>query len=747
MGKTVSRESGRTRRSRPAAAKAATADGAAARAAPSARWRAFALVAVLAAASYANTLGGELFLDDRPAIVENVWVRERGIVAIFTNPSWWGIQTKITTWRPLTTASFALNHALGGLAPLGYHVVNVSLHAAVCVVLLAVAARLAAWPTAVATALLFAVHPVHTEAVASVVGRAEVLSALGFLVAWWCFLAADEAAARPSHSAALAAGGVAAFFAGMLAKENAITLLPVLVLADLVGAAPGTVGATVRRRAPRYAALALAAAGFVAIRVRLSGELTPAIPPLDNPLAAMAAAERWMTAVALAGYYALRLAFPLWLSADYTAWQIAPVASVADPRFLAGLAVLLGVPAAIAWAWRRDRTLALGLGLMAITYALISNLPFLIATIMAERWLYLPSVGFCLAAAALLARVTGGAATTAARDAWRRLAVPLAILVACGFVRTWTRNAVWQNPMAFYATLVETSPRSASAHGGYGDALAEAGRLPEARAEYERALAIAPTHWRARYNYGNALLVSGDPAAAVAAYERTLELAPDFTKAMINLGAAESRRGNGPAAVAWLRRAVAQEPNVASIHLSLANVLAATGDRAGARAEFDAAASLAPNSADVLADYGAFLGGGGEHAAAITLLRRALALQPAVAERHYNLGNELALTGAFDEAVAAYGQALALKPRFPAALENLGNTESLRGNHAAALDWLRKAQAQSAPSARLHTNVGNELARLGRIDEARTEYAAALALAPADPSVRAAAAALDAAGR
>ena len=126
-------------------------------------------------------------------------------------------------------------------------------------------------------------------------------------------------------------------------------------------------------------------------------------------------------------------------------------------------------------------------------------------------------------------------------------------------------------------------------------------------------------------------------------------------------------------------------------------------------------------------------------------LSGAIALQPNAAERHYNLGNALAMTGALDEAVAAYRQALALKPRFAGALENLGNTESLRGNHAAALDWLRKAQTLSAPSARLHTNVGNELARLGRVDDARAEYAAALRLAPDDPHARAAAAALGAA--
>jgi Flp pilus assembly protein TadD len=686
------------------------------------RWPGLLLVAVLAAASYANSLDGELFLDDRPAILENQWVLAGDPIAIFTHGSWWGTHTKISTWRPLTTASFALSYALHGAEPRGWHLVNVALHGAVSVVLALVLARLVPPITALAAALLFAVHPVHTEVVASAVGRAELLSALGFFAAWWCLLAADAArdGAPPRPGTGLTVLGAALFLAAMLAKENAITLLPVLVCADLVSAPKGEVGARLRRRVPRYVGLAIVAVLFVVVRVRLSGELTPAIPTLDNPLVTLSAPSRIMTAIAVVAYYALRLAFPLWLSADYTAWQIPPVTTPFDPRFLCGLVVVLAVPAAFAWSRTRDRPLALGLGLMTIPFLLIANLLFLIATIMAERWLYLPSAGFCLVAAALLARVTGAAAAT--RDAWKRIAVPLAVLVVLLGIRTWVRNPVWRSPMAFFSRLVETAPDSSLAHTGYGDALAADGRYAAAFAEYERALTIAPINWRAEYNRGNARLATGDVAGAIAGYERTLELQPEYAKAMINLGAAESRRGNGPAAIAWLRRALTLEPAAPTVHTSLANVLAANGDRAGADAEFRAALGLAPQSADALADYGAFLISNGASADAVSVLRRSLALQPNVAERHYNLGTALALSGALEEAVAAYRQALSLRPGFTAAMENLGNTESLRGNHAAALEWLRRAETAGADSPQLHTNIGNELSRLGRTDEAQREY-------------------------
>ena len=145
---------------------------------------------------YANTLSGPLLYDDTNAIVRNAWVHDGNPVAIFTNPSWWSAGHG-HGWRPVTTSSFAVNYALHGLAPAGYHVVNVALHAAVCMLLLSVCAALGiAVATSLIAALLFAAHPVHTEAVASVVGRAELLAAAAF------FLAADRSAGAGARAAA-----------------------------------------------------------------------------------------------------------------------------------------------------------------------------------------------------------------------------------------------------------------------------------------------------------------------------------------------------------------------------------------------------------------------------------------------------------------------------------------------------------------------------------------------------------------
>src|SRR5438067_10934194 len=141
------------------------------------------IIAAVVFACYANALRCGLVFDDLNAIVNNPAVRRLDVAHILTRPAWFARPVPI--YRPVTTLGFALDHAAHGVRPLGYHLVNVLLHAAVSVLVAAVV-RHATGDAAIAfvTALLFAAHPVHTEAVTSVVGRAELLAGLFALAAW-----------------------------------------------------------------------------------------------------------------------------------------------------------------------------------------------------------------------------------------------------------------------------------------------------------------------------------------------------------------------------------------------------------------------------------------------------------------------------------------------------------------------------------------------------------------------------------
>ncbi len=426
-------------------------------------WIVAGAVTVLACLLYLDGLDGELLFDDVNAIVNNRWVRSGDVVGILTQASWWG-EGRGHGWRPVTTLTFAANHALHGLAPFGYHACNVALHAAVSVLVFAVFARVTRRPgVAAVAALLFAAHPVHTEAVTSVVGRAELLAALGFFAAWLLFLRADRLRAGGGAALVPEALGAAVLFLAALAKENALGLVPVLVLTDLLFAADGARAARLRAHRWRYAALVGVVLAFVAARRAVLGAEGGAISVLDNPLVGLPPLSYELTAVKAVGLYAWRLLVPWHLAADYSYDQLTAVTSPLDVAFLAGCVAIGGVTLLAWWTRRASPVASLGLGMLVLTFAVVSNIVFPIGTIMAERLLYLPSAGFCLAVAVALVRMAGladergGAITVLTAP---RLAVPLAVVLALYGIRTVTRNRVWHDRLAL---LLD--------HGGGGAAL------------------------------------------------------------------------------------------------------------------------------------------------------------------------------------------------------------------------------------------------------------------------------------
>jgi Tfp pilus assembly protein PilF len=594
---------------------------------PRAWWIAAAAVALLACLVYANSLGGALVFDDVNAIVNNRWVRSGDVAGIVTQASWWG-EGRGHGWRPVTTLTFALDHAIHGIEPFGYHLVNVALHAAVSVLLFAVCARIAGGPAVAAvTALLFAAHPVHTEAVASVVGRAELLAALAFFAAWLCFLRADARRAAGSAALVLEALGVTVLLVGALAKENALGLVPVLVLADLLFAASDAPLARVRAHAGRYAALVVAALAFgVARHVVLGGGESP-ISILDNPLVGLPFASYELTALKVIGLYAWRLLVPWILAADYSYDQLTAVTLPLDPAFLGGLAVVVAV-VLLGWrTWRSAPLVALGLGILVLTFVIVSNVVFPIGTIMAERLIYLPSAGFCLALAAGLVDAavpaTAGERAGLGRLTTARVALPLVVVLALYGARTVARNRVWHDRLGFFTTMVADAPRSARSQREVGSVLADLGRFEEARAAFTRSLAIRPNDGATLYNLGNALAQENRLDDAIVAYQQALVAVPDLADAMVNLGNVQSMRGDHAAAVESMRRALPLAPRSASLHMNIANELFRLGDDAGARAEYEAALALDPAASNVLMNYGAFLLARGDYDRAVEVYRRA----------------------------------------------------------------------------------------------------------------------------
>ncbi len=447
---------------------------------------ALALVVLAAVATFANSLFNGFALDDNFIVGANPRVHQlRDQASIWLTPYWPGYGRELGLYRPLAIFGYAVQWAAGGGAPWLFHAVNILLHTMASVLAWALLRRLTTPGAALVGGLLFAVHPVHTEVVANVVGQAEMLAACAV------FLGALLYAARPLDRAPSPGRMLliaAIYLLGMLAKEGAVVLLPLLVAIDVaqrrVLLTPASLRAYVRAMRMPLLVLGVTLAGYFALRIHVLGSVggvdaAPQLPFLQQEHRVFSALRAWPEYVRL-------LAFPLDLSVDYSPGVILP-ADGFTPMVVLGLVILLATAALAAMTPLRPAA-GLPAAWFCITILPVSNLLMPIGVLMAERILYLPSFAASLAAAALWARWE---AVPAARP--RRLATTLAGLVLVAFaVRSAVRNPDWDSTEAVWDSLLRDHPESYRAPWVQGVRVYRDGHLELARDYWEIAYRIWP---------------------------------------------------------------------------------------------------------------------------------------------------------------------------------------------------------------------------------------------------------------
>ena len=440
--------------------------------------------------------------DNRAAIVmdERVHAATAQNLHLIFNQDYWPKQPA-GLYRPLTTLSYLFNYVtLGnGTSPAGYHWVNLLLHCVNVALVYALGLLLfqrRLW--AAAMAALWAVHPLLTESVTNIVGRADILAGLGVLGGLVCYIRSTRTAGR-QRLAWLAAAALAAAI-GMFSKESAIVVLAVVPLWDL--AFPETTTGPRGRwaaRLPGYLAIGLSCAVYLAVRFSVLGSLPPAfVPYADNPLNG---ADFWtarLTAVKVLGKYLWMLVWPARLSCDYSYNQIplfdGNLAGAEGLKTVIALLSCLALGAVGIACFRRNRIVFFCIGLFFAALAPTSNLIIMAGTIMAERFLYIPAIAF----AALLVLLARAACERFAPGNSR---VPLAAaavlgVIAAGFAaRTFVRNFDWFDDARLYGANVVSCPNSFRSHNGLGLALATAAhpQLDRAAAEVQRSIEILGT--------------------------------------------------------------------------------------------------------------------------------------------------------------------------------------------------------------------------------------------------------------
>jgi len=536
--------------------------------------------AVVAALVFANTLSGDFALDDIPLVRDNPRIHSlSGLPSLFVQPYWPG-DAAAGLYRPLTTASFALNRALTGPGASGFHAGNVLLHGLVCFFAWYALRRAGRYyGTALAGALLFAVHPLHTEAVANIAGRAELLAALFVLVAWLSHRRAFEAGPTAGGLRWSAAAGVA-YLAALLSKEGAI-LAPLFFLFDDLLRRRDGVPATTIARSP-YPAYVVS--GFVALALRVAalGGFRGAESAifLDNPPAFAGTFERIGTALWVQVKFLGLFVFPARLSSDYSHDGIPMVESLSDPRLWIGALWILTLVGMLIVGWKRSRPLALGVAIWILFFLPSANLLFPSGTVMAERLAYLPSLGASLILANRCAWLGSPTASPLRSFGRARQVTPVllvAVVVAALFARSWARNPQWADNRTLALHDVETLPRSAKLQAGAAIVLHGEGRRAEAEAAYRRALEIYPDYAQMHFNLGRLLLDAGDGAGAVEHLGQASRLSPSNPRPYKSLAPLLESLGRRDEALAAYEAGARLDPGDSGFRFNQGRALLAAG--------------------------------------------------------------------------------------------------------------------------------------------------------------------------
>ena len=628
---------------------------------------------------FGQTLGHEFVnYDDNLYVYENPAV-QKGL-------TWEGFRWALTYgqighWHPLTWFSHMLDCQLYGLNAGGHHLTNVLLHTASVVLLFLVLRRMMGlrpeksigattpqagdlWRSALVAAV-FAIHPLRAESVAWVAERKDVLSGLFFMLTLWAYARyvtsgkwlvtrADPAPSPATRHPSLFYCLVVLFFGlGLLSKNMLVTLPFVLLLLDywplnrLSSFTPRVVLRLVGEKLPLF----VLTVGSCVVTSLVPEKMTSG--RLDFGLRLENAVVTYVT-------YLWQMIYPSGLACLYPN----PVNSLPIWQVGGALGLLLAISGA-AWIFRRTHPYIVvgwlwyvGMLIPVIGVVQISYYAH------ADRYTYLPQIG-------LYVLLTWGAAELCGGRRYCRLVLGglAAVILAALIFGARTQASYWRNSESLWVHTLACTSDNCVADDNFGLVLYQKGKVDEAIAHYQKALALEPNFANAHYNLGNALFDKGRVDEAMAQFQEALKIQPDFAEAHNNLGNALLGKGRVDEAMAEIQEALKIQPDFAAAHNNLGNALVDKGRVDEAIAQYQKALNIQPDFAEAHNNLGTVLYQKGQVDEAITHYQKALEIKPNQAQTHNNLGMALAQKGATTGAIAQFKEALRFKPDDPNAKE------------------------------------------------------------------------------
>jgi tetratricopeptide (TPR) repeat protein len=565
--------------------------------------------------------------------------------------------TEPADYYPLTESLWWLEWRLWGDGALGYHIVNVLLHALNAALVWMILQRLKI-PGAWLAALVFAIHPVNVATVAWISEQKNTLSMLFYAVAILFFLRFDEENRWRWYGLSLA------MFLLALFSKSAVVMLPVVLLGCVWWRRGRVRWKDLLCSIPFFAlslVLGLATIWFQYNRALDGGIVRTVGFPFRLAAAGWAP---W--------FYLYKALLPINLSVFYPKWEINASLWVS---YLPGM--LLAGCVTLFW-WKRQtwgRPLLFALGYFVTMFFPVLGFfdqGFYTYSLVADHWQYYSIIGMIalvVAAGVTLCRGTGllrrriGTVTGAV------------VLVALG-TSTWIRASVYSDAETLWRDTLAKNPNAWLAHNNLGAALEQAGQVEDAIGHYEQALRLDPNYAMAHYNFGVALEQAGRVQEAIGHYEQALRIKPHYAEAHINLGAALMGQRRVPEAIGHFEQALQIKPDSAEAHCNLGTALLQTGRVQEAIGQYEQALRIKPDYIDAHNNLATALTLLGKAQEAIGHYQEALRINPELAEVHYNLGKALAQVGRVPEAIVQYEQALRIKPDYTQAQNALARLQA-----------------------------------------------------------------------
>jgi tetratricopeptide (TPR) repeat protein len=699
------------------------------------------LLSLLVIAIYSNTFSFTFHFDDESNITKNPWIKNLSNSLYFSGSRYVGF------------LSFALNYHFGQLHVFGYHLVNLLIHIANgCLVYLLVRLlfRAAHSPivnryslnvnrdpvsnhsagggsqlVALVTALLFVAHPIQTQAVTYIVQRFASLATLFYLLTAVFYLHGRLSPPKTRSRYLGYAGALIATILAMKTKENTFTLPFMLLLIEVVFFRPLTQKNWIRL-IPFFLTLPI-------IPLSRPGALGEGEAGFARDITDITRLDYLFTQFRVIVTYLRLLVFPVHQNLDY---DYPVYHSLLDPpvflSFLFLLALLclalylllssrLTPPASRPLTPSASRLTAFGILWFFLTLSIESSI-IPIRDVIFEHRLYLPSVGFFLAAC-----VAAFGFSDRGR-LWKAMGIGGIVVVLS--VATYQRNKIWQDDLTLWNDVVLKSPQKARGFNNLGKAYFEQGMLSEAQETLNEAIRLNPGFAEAHLNLGNVYKNLERINDAQQEYKTALSLNPKLPEAHNNLGVILESLGRFDEAIGEYRTALSLKPDYAEVHNNLGLIYRKMGRLEEAVREYQLVLELDKDNVETQNNLGVAYSQLGRLEEAVQKFKTILSLKPDYAEVHNNLGNVYQKQGRLDEAIREYQTATAIKPDYSQAYFNLGVVHYEQGKKSEALAALEEAIHLKPDYAEAHNNLGDIHKDLGHLEEAVQEFQIALQLKP-----------------